>query len=309
MTTNLSGEYTPVVSQREVQCFQIEDSHEPQSVVQIAELSDLLSHLLPKLERYVGRHYHEFSYDLQQELIQAGLTAIWEKARRDQPVSYDAGYWFTVAKFGMMRGLDALRLETGVWSKGHGTRIENRVEYACELAADGSESDGLELVERHVQRQPGPTDPEGGRVDQRLDFERLVTGAFALLSEAERGDCQVVAQFLALGEGTVQAFSMQHGWTEAHYKQTLNRLKEVFYQAAGKVRPDGRAVPLDQSKICALYQRGYGYDRIARLMGCSKARVQQIMTKAKQERLDLARLPRRVNQNSVHPMKRLVSAA
>jgi len=252
----------------------------------LCTVDDVIAHILPKLERYVHKHYFDLSYDLQQELIQAGIIGLWEDARHGKLKTTDhPRYWMTACKTGVIRAMEDIKRETGVRVKTRTgeTYVENRIEYECDLVFADSEATGLEKVEQATHRYPGHQDPDGGKCDQRIDFEWLLTKAFSLLSTSEVEDCALLAQFLAEGEGTGVDFRVQHEWTQTRYYKTFDRLKDVFYTAAGKERPakQQNAATVDSAKVLALYQQGYGCQRIARLVGCSDSRADQIIQAAK----------------------------
>jgi hypothetical protein len=260
-------------------------------------VDDMIAYILPNVERYVSNHYYDFSYDLQQELIQAAITNLWEDTRRGTlKTTQPPSYWMTACKTGITRAVEKLKRETGVRVKQQGkTFIQNRVEYDCDIAFDDGEQSGLEVAERILHQQPGPRDPEGGRLDQQIDFEWLLTKAFSLLKPSEVEDCAALALDLATGEGTGVDFRVQHGWGQDRYYKTLDRLKDVFYQAAQKERPAKQkcAASIDTQKVLALYQQGYGCKRIARLMGCSDSRVGQILQEIRTREGTIARTTKR----------------
>jgi RNA polymerase sigma factor (sigma-70 family) len=271
-------------------------------------IDDMIAYLLPKVERYISKHYFGLSYDLQQELTQAGITALWEEVRcgklkpTDQP-----NYWMTACKTGIIRAMEDLKRETGVRIKTQDgqTYIENRIEYECDLSFEDSQDTGLEKAERSMHHKFGPQDPDGGRCEHRIDFEWLLTKAFSLLKTCEVEDCTKVALHLAFGQVSAVDFWTQNGWSQSRYYTSLDRLKEVFYAAAHKERPakQKNGATVDAKKVLELYQQGYGSKRIARLLGCSDSRADQIIQAAKRQHGALERSTKRAYNHQLrsHP--------
>jgi hypothetical protein len=204
------------------------------------------------------------------------------------------GYWVMTGKLGIRDYMEDLQRETGVRvGKPGQSYIDTRIVYECDLAT--AHNDGLEGIELHTFRNLGSCDPERGQTDQRIDFEWLLTRAFSSIAPDDIEDCADLALTLAKGDCTVNEFCRQQGWTITRYYKTFDLLKDAFYSAAEKERPAKQfhGSQHDAEKILKLYQEGYGATWIARLVGCSSSRADQIIQQAKRSNIPLPRSTKR----------------
>ncbi len=268
MTTHLSVDYNPFITR--VYSTQASDT--------IDNIDDLISYLLPRIERLIEKRFYDLSYTWQQELISAAIIRVWERAKQEGPATHGIGFWINTAKFGAQDGLIALNHETGAFINSRTRvagepRIVKRILYASEVSVPSGD-DPLEVIEAKTHRNPGPVDPEGGKVDQRLDFEQLATKAFTLIPRDVREDCREVAQHLALSDESGEAAFKAKGWSEHKYRQTVKHLKLAFHLAAGKPYTPREVRPtIDKQPILELHAQGYSQNQIAVRVGCSKGTV------------------------------------
>jgi len=269
--------------------------------VNLCTVEDMIAYVLPKVEHFVQQRYFDIGYDVRQELIQEGIVTLWDEVRRGKLKTTDpAAHWITTCTTGVLRAFEDYQLETGVHviRNGH-SAIEHRMDYDSDLIHDDDERSGLELAELSIHRNPGSCDPDGGKADQRIDFEWLVTKAFSLLNTADVEDCAEIVRHLADGKDTLKEFLTHHHWSPDRYYKSLEHLKDAFYTAAGKERPPKQKNPttVDAQKVLALYKQGYGCDRIARLAGCSSSRADQIVQAAKKQG-EIVRSTKRLYKNT-----------
>jgi hypothetical protein len=258
----------------------------------------------PRVQRHVHRRFHDLSYLLQDELVQAALVTMWDEYRLDKlKVTHEPCYWMQAGKTGILRHLEDLARETGVYIQVGDKRVLQQREYnESELASDDPDApDTNETIDIHAIRAKksgsGGSDPEGGAADARIDFEWLYTKATALIPDNERPDCLELIRSLAFDDRHVGVdFRTLRGWSTERYYKTLDRLKDVFHEATGKPRPPKAQNPrsYDPEQVIQLWSQGYGATRIARLVGCSSSRADQIIQAARQQ----GRLPARSTERA-----------
>jgi hypothetical protein len=265
----------------------------------LCTVEDILADMEPRVRRHVHRRYHDLSDLLQDELAQVALVTMWDEYRLGKlKLTHEPRFWMQAGKTGILRHLEDLARETGVYIQVGNKRVLQQREYnESALASDDPDApDTNETIDFHAIRAKksgsGGSDPEGGAADARIDFEWLYTKATALIPDNERPDCLELIRSLAFDDRHVGVdFRTLRGWSTERYYKTLDRLKDVFHEAAGKQRPPKAQNhrSFDPEQVIQFWSRGYGPARIARLVGCSSSRADQIIQAARQQ----GRLPMR----------------
>jgi hypothetical protein len=270
----------------------------------LCTVEDILDYMAPRIRSFVNHHYGDLSWLLKDELVQAALVTMWDEYRVGKlKTTDDLSFWMQSGKTGIMRCFEDIERETGVYLHVGDKHILRRREFnESDLVSDNlNEPQMNEIIDMQVirsrKRGTGGSDPEGGAADARIDFEWLYTRAIALIPNNERADCLEMIRSLAFDDPHVGVdFRTLRGWSAERYYKTLDRLKDVFYEAAGKQRPpkEKSARSFDPEQVIQLWGRGYGSVRIAHQVGCSPSRAGQIIQAARQQ----GRLPVRSTERA-----------
>jgi hypothetical protein len=278
----------------------------------LCTVEDILDYMKPHIRRYVNHHYNDLSWLLRDELVQAALIAIYDEFRDGELKVTDAPrFWMQTGKHGIRDCFQNIERETGVFINVSGKHVLQQREYS-ESTFVKDDPDELEnndiidvLVYHSRKSNKGGSDPEGGAADARIDFEWLFAKAVALIPDNERADCLELIRSLAFDDEHVGIdFRTLRGWSEGRYYKTMDRLKDVFYTAAGKERPpkERGARNFDPEQVIQLWSRGYGAFRIARQVGCSSSRADQIIQAARQQgRLPVRSMERAYTHGRIVP--------
>jgi hypothetical protein len=249
--------------------------------------------MAPRIRSFVNHHYSDLSWLLKDELVQAALVTMWDEYRIGKlKTTNDLSFWMQSGKTGIRRCFEDIERETSVYVQVSNKRVLQGREYSeSEFVKDGpNEPEANEIIDKIVfyarKTNRGGSDPEGGAADARIDFEWLYTRAIALIPDNERADCLELIRSLAFDDQHVGVdFRTLRGWSAERYYKIMDRLKDVFYEAAGKQRPpkEKSARTFDPEQVIQLWGRGYGSVRIAHQVGCSPSRAGQIIQAARQQ--------------------------
>jgi hypothetical protein len=270
----------------------------------LCTVEDILDYMAPRVRRHVHRRYRDMGHQIQDELVQVALVTMWDEYRIGKlKVTHPPCFWMQTGKRGIMRYLEDLTRETGVYVRVGDKRIPQQREYhESDLTDEGpDDSESNERLDRCIicnkKSSSGGSDPEGGAADARIDFEWLYTRAIALIPDSDKQDCLELIRSLAFDDRHVGTdFRALRDWSEDHYYKILNRIKDAFYEAAGKQRPpkEKSSRSFDPEQVIQLWSRGYGQQRIAHQVGCSPSRADQIIQAARRQ----GRLPVRSTERA-----------
>jgi hypothetical protein len=206
-------------------------------------------------------------------------------------------------KNGILRCFEDIERETGVYRRvGDKRTLQRREYYESDFVSNGPDepehNDIIDVLVFHLRKSnSGSSDPEGGAADARIDFEWLYARAIALIPDDDKQDCLELIRSLAFDDRHVGVdFRTLRGWSAERYYKILDRLKDAFHEADGKQRPPRTTNPrsFDPEQVIQLWSRGYGASRIARLVGCSASRADQIIQATRQQ----GRLPVRSTERA-----------
>jgi DNA-directed RNA polymerase specialized sigma24 family protein len=217
------------------------------------------------------------------DAIQGALIRLWN-TYQGQPWIMDMGdgWWIKIGLRAAQNALRGLIAQRGLKTAKGVQRLEFS---ATSLETDRADRDGLELLEiKHFRSERRTLRPESERADRRIDTQRLITEALALLTYRQRETARLIIPLIAEGYTINEAARRvaigkdraQYAWDA--FQQVC---EEITGQALGQMKGKGTPASAEEmEQIRVLAELGLSCSVIAQRIGRNKNFVKEHFEKA-----------------------------
>jgi len=217
------------------------------------------------------------------DAIQGALIRLWN-IYQQQPWIMDMGdgWWMKVGLRAAQNALRRLIVQRGTKTAKGVQRLEFN---ATSLETDRVDWDGLELVEiKHFRNEQRTLRPESEQADRRMDAQRLISEALALLTRRQRETLHLLIPLVAEGytineaarRAAIGKDRAQYAWDAFQHA-----CEEISGQVRGQMKGKGAPASAEEmEQIRVLAQLGLSCSVIAQRIGRNKNFVKENFEKA-----------------------------